>query len=386
MIEIKKMTIEEVEARASEIVAEIEAGEVNEERLAELDTESVEIEERKAELKKAAEAEKELREKVANMDIIPEETKKVIKEERKMTNKEVCASAEYRDAFKKYIITGNDSECRALLTENVSGQVPVAEIVDQTVRHAWENQDGIVARIKKAYVKGNLKVGFEISADGAFIHTEGQQVTSDQAENVVLGTINLVASNIKKFLYISDEVMAMDSGSFLSYVYEELVYQIAKKLADTVITKIAACGTVSTTTQCGVPVITEASIALNTIANAIAKLSDEASDPVILMNKATWGAFKGVQASAGYAYDIFEGLPVIFNNTIPAFSIATTGVTYAYVGDLGTGILANFPEGDSVVTKVDELSLAEQDLIKIVGRQYVAVDVVAPDAFVKIQA
>jgi hypothetical protein len=33
---------------------------------------------------------------------------------------------------------------------------------------------------------------------------------------------------------------------------------------------------------------------------------------------------------------------------------------------------------------VDELSLAEKDLVKIVGRQYVGMGVVAPKAFVKI--
>ena len=384
MSEIKNMTIEEVEVRASEIVKEIEAGEVTEERLAELDTESVEIEERKAELKKAADEAKEIRAAVAEDKVVVEEEKDVIKEERKMTNKEVCATKEYRDAFANYIRTGDDKECRALLTENVSGDVPVASIVYDIVKNAWE-KEGIVARIKKAYVKGNLRVGFEISADGAFIHTEGQAVSSSAAENLVLGTVNIVASNIKKFIYVSDEVI--DSTDFLNYVYDELVYQIAKKLADQVIAKIEACGTVSTNTpsvNVAVPKITESSIALNTIANAIAQLSDQAADPVIMMNKATFASFKAVQAAGNYGYDPFEGLPVLFNNTIAAYSAATTGVTYAIVGDLGEGMLANFPNGEDIKIKLDDVSQAESDLVKIVGRQYVGVEVVGPKSFVKI--
>lgn len=384
MSEIKNMTIEEVEVRASEIVKEIEAGEVTEERLAELDTESVEIEERKAELKKVAAEAKEVREAVAEDKVVAEEVKDVIKEERKMTNKEVCATKEYRDAFANYIRTGDDKECRALLTENVSGDVPVASIIYDIVKNSWE-KEGIVARIKKAYVKGNLRVGFEISADGAFIHTEGQSVSSASAENLVLGTVNIVASNIKKFIYVSDEVI--DSTDFLNYVYDELVYQIAKKLADQVIAKIEACGTVSTNTpsmNVAVPKITEASIALNTIANAIAQLSDQAADPVIIMNKATFASFKAVQAAGSYGYDPFEGLPVLFNNTIAAYSAATTGVTYAIVGDLGEGMLANFPNGEDIKIKLDDLSQAESDLVKIVGRQYVGVEVVGPKSFVKI--
>ena len=133
-----------------------------------------------------------------------------------------------------------------------------------------------------------------------------------------------------------------------------------------------------------VPVVEADSIALNTIANAIAALSDQASDPVIIMNKATFANFKAVQAAGNYGYDPFEGLPVLFNSTIPAFTAATTGVTYAIVGDLGEGAIANFPNGEDIKIKLDDLSLAESDMVKVVGRQYVGVEVVGPKSFVKI--
>lgn len=383
MTEIKDMKIEEVEARTLEIQAEVDSA--DEARMSEIKAELDELEARKAELKRIATEAKETRDAVAEDKVVVEETKTVIQEERKMTNKEIVATVEYRDAFANYIRTGDDKECRALLTENVSGDVPVASIVYDIVKNAWE-KEGIVARIKKTYVKGNLRVGFEISADGAFVHTEGQAVSSASAENLVLGTVNIVAANIKKFIYVSDEVI--DSTEFLSYVYDELVYQIAKKLADTVIAKIEACGTVSTntpSTNVGVPVVTEASIALNTIANAIAALSDQASDPVIIMNKATFASFKAVQAAGNYGYDPFEGLPVLFNNSVASFAAASTGDTYAIVGDLGEGLIANFPNGEDIKIKLDDLSQAESDLVKIVGRQYVGVEVVGPASFVKIQ-
>ena len=383
MTEIKDMTIEEVEVRASEIQKEVESA--DEKRMSELKTELDALEERKNELKQMAAEAKETREMVAEGKVGIDTIETVIKEEKRMTNKEIVATPEYRDAFANYIRTGDDKECRALLTENVSGDVPVASIVYDIVKNAWE-KEGIVARIKKTYVKGNLRVGFEISADGAFIHTEGQSVSSANAENLVLGTVNIVASNIKKFIYVSDEVI--DSTEFLTYVYDELVYQIAKKLADTVIAKIEACGTVSTNTpsvNVGVPVVTAASITLDTIAKAIASISDQATDPVIIMNKATFASFKAVQAAGNYGYDPFEGLPVLFNNTVKAFAVATTGDTYAIVGDLGEGMIANFPNGEEIKIKLDDLSLAESDMVKIVGRQYVGVEVVGPASFAKIQ-
>lgn len=384
MSEIKEMTIEEIEARSSEIVKEIETNDVTEERLAELDAESVEIEARRAELKKAVAEAQEQRNAVAEQTVAVESIKEVIKEERKMTNKEVCASAEYREAFKNYIITGKDTECRALLTENVeNGVVPVPDMVDGVVRTAWE-QDGIVSRIKKSYVKGNLRVGFELSADGAFIHTEGASVSDSDAEDLVIGVVNLVPASIKKFILISDEVIDLDAGSFIKYIYEELTYQVAKKLADTVIAKIEAAGTVSTASGVGVAKIAEETISLGTVAKALAATSDQVRNPVIIMNKATYADFKGVQAAGNYGYDPFEGMPVLFNNTIKSFSAATTGDTYAIVGDLEAGILANFPNGEGISLKYDDLSRAEQDLVKIVARQFVAVDVVGPNALAKI--
>ncbi len=383
MIDIKEMTIEEVEARASEIKAE--AAEATEERIAELEVEAGQLEERAVELKKIAAEAQETREAIATGKAEVEEIKEVITEERKMTNSEVIKSAEYRNAYKQYILTGKDEECRALLTENVAtGVVPVPELVYDIVKNAWE-KEGIMALVKKVYLKGNLKVGFEISADGAVIHTEGAAAPTE--EKLVLGVVEIVPASIKKWITISDEVVDMDSGAFLRYVYDELTYQIAKKAADTLIAKIEACGTVSTNTpsmNVAVPSITEASIALNTIANAIAKLSDQAANPVIVMNKATFAAFKAVQAAGNYGYDPFEGLPVLFNSTIEAYSAATTGITYAIVGDFAEGAIANFPNGEEITIKYDDLSLAEKDLVKLVGRQFVGLEVVGPNAFCKI--
>lgn len=383
MIDIKEMTIEEVEARASEIKAEV--AEASEERIAELEVEASQLEERATELKKIAAEAQETREAVAQGKAEVEEIKEVITEERKMTNSEVIKSAEYRNAFKQYILTGKDEECRALLTENVAtGTVPVPEIVYDIVKNAWE-KEGIMALVKKVYLKGNLKVGFEISADGAVIHTEGAAAPS--AENLILGVVEIVPASIKKWISISDEVLDMDSGAFLRYVYDELTYQIAKKAADTLIAKIEACGTASTNTpsvNVAVPNVAVSAITLDTIAQAIAALSDQAANPVIVMNKGTFAAFKAVQAAGSYGYDPFEGLPVIFNNSIETYTAATTGVTFAIVGDFGEGAIANFPNGEEITIKYDDLSLAEADLVKLVGRQYVGLEVVGPKSFVKI--
>ena len=306
------------------------------------------------------------------------------KEERSMENNiEVRNSKEYIEAFANYIKTGKDEECRALITENgTNGTVPVPELVDSIVRTAW-NKEGIMSLVKKSYLKGNLKVGFEISAGAAVVHAEGTAAPNEEA--LVLGIVTLVPESIKKWITVSDEVMDMRGEAFLQYVYEEVAYQIAKKAADELITKIEACGTTSTTTSVAVPAITEATVAVGTIAKALAELSDQAADPVIMMNKKTWASFKAVEYGANYAVDPFEGLKVLFNDTITAYTAATTGTTYAIVGDLGYGALANLPNGEEIKFTFDDKSLAEKDLVKIVGREYVGIGIVAPKAFVKIK-
>ena len=377
-MEFTSMTVEELEARLAQLPDEIEKDD------ADLDAIDAEFKGITAELdaRKAAAAKKaELRAAVATGAgaVITE----IPKEERKtMTNAEVRASHEYNVAYANYIKTGNDAECRALLTENVSGTVPVASYVEGRVRTAWE-REGITSRVRKTFLKGNIKIGYEISASGAVVHTEAANSAVTE-EQLVLGIVTLVPQSIKKWISISDEVYDLAGEEFLDYIYDELTYRIAKKLADDIVADIEACGTASTGSLPAVPKITSTTVTLGLVAQALAELSDEASNPVIMMNKSTWGAFKAVQAEGNYGYDPFEGLPVVFNDTISAFSAATTGVTYAIVGDLGIGAQANFPNGQEIEIKFDDKTKMEYDLIRILGREYVGHAVVAPKAFVKI--
>lgn len=377
-MEIKEMSITELMERRQAIATEIDAPDADLDALeAEARSINEEIEARQAEAVKKAE----IRDQIAKgaVGIIKEERKEDVV---KMSNAEIRKSHEYNMAYAEYIKTGNDQECRALLTENVSGTVPVAEYAENRVRTAWD-REGIMSRVRKTFMKGNLKIGFEISADGAYVHTESAS-TATTEEALVLGIVNLIPASIKKWISISDEVYDMKGEEFLDYIYDELTYRIAKKAADQLIGKIEACGTVSTTDKPAVPVVTATTVTVGLIAQALAQLSDEAANPVIMMNKTTWGAFKAAEAANGYGYDPFEGLPVVFNDTIAAYSAATTGVTYAIVGDLGVGAQANYPAGAEIDIKFDDKTKMEYDLIRILGRQYVALGVVAPKAFVKI--
>ena len=374
-----EMTVEELMERRSAIATEIEAPDADLDALEE-EVRSINEE---LEARKLAETKRtEIRAAVAEGD---GEIKETFKEEkRKMDITEIRNSPEYVNAYAEYVKSGDATECRNILTTadaaNGSASIPVPTFVYDIVKTAWD-REGITARVRKSYLKGNLKVGFEISGTDAAIHAEGAAAISE--EDLVLGTVTLTPQSIKKVVQISDEVYDLRGEAFLRYIYDELTYRIAKKAADTLVAGILACGTVSTTTCPAVPAVATTAT-LGTVASAMALLSDEAANPVIMMNKATWGKFKEVMAGGSYGYDAFEGLPVVFNNSITAYGAATTGVAYMIVGDLDHGALMNFPNGDGIEFKFDELTLKKQDLIEVLGRQYVGMGVVAPNAFVKV--
>lgn len=376
-MDIENMDYEQIEQRRADLEEEIRKEGAD---LDAIEKEIEQIEARKAILDKERETRKAAMENVisgAGEIITESETRKT------MADLEIRNTKAYIDAYADYIKTGNDKECRSLLTENVSGgTVAVPEFVYDIVKTAW-NREGITARVRKSFLKGNIKVSFEISGTDAVAHTEGSAAVAE--ETLVLGIVTLTPVSIKKWVGISDEAYDLRGEAFIRYIYDEITYRIAKKAADDLIADIEAAGTVSTTTAAGVPVVTAATIGLDTIAQAEAKLSDDATSPVVIMNKATYAAFKAAQYAASFPVDIFEGRDVIFNNSIKAYGAASTGDTYAVVGDLENGALMNFPAGQDVEFKFDDVTLATNDLIRIIGRMYVAHGVIAPDHFVKIK-
>lgn len=372
-------TIDEINARKAEIAEELTQPEADldalQEEVRSLNAEAEEL--RKSALD-AEERRQQIAEDLTEVTVI--ETHE--SEEKPMTELEIRSSAEYVDAFARYIRTEDPRECRALLkTENASGSVPVPVMVDEIIRHAWENEE-ILSRCRRTNFRGNVKVAFERSADGAYVHTEGS--TAPTEEDLALGIVTMIPANIKKWIHITDEDVAMGGEAFVRYIYEELAYQVAKKLAALVVADIVALQTSNQATSVGAARITAAP-SLTVIGEAFANLSDEATNPVIIMNKLTYANFQAAYAAGNFAVDPFMGLTVLYSSALPAYDTATGGTDdYCIVGDL-KGAQLNFPEGDGLVIKWDDLSEAEKDLVKVVGRQYVAHAVTAPFRFTRIK-
>ena len=378
-MEVREMSIEQLEERKAAIAVEVDS------EGADLDALESEVRSIKEELERRAaeEAQKvEIRKAVAEGAGKPVEN--IIKvEEKPMTIEEIRSSAEYINAFADYIKTNDDKECRKLLSTNAgsgAAYVPVPVLVDDIIRHAWDDEP-LLARVRKTNFRGNLKVAFESAADGAYVHSEGQ--TADTEESLTIGIVTMTPANIKKWITISDEAITMGGESFVRYIYNELAHQIVKKLAALVVNDIATASVSHSSSAVGVPAITAAP-GVVTLANAAAYLCDEASNPCVIMNRLTETAFLAAYAAGNFGVDPFAGFTKIYSSQLPAYGTACDNAVYAIVGDLD-GAQVNYPEGEGIAIKYDDLSLAEQDLVKIVGRQYAAHAVTAPGRFCNIK-
>lgn len=383
-MEFDKMTTEELETRKAEIATECEA------EGADLNALTEEIRGINAELEKrktAAAQKAEIRAAVASGKGTVVETMKEEKGKETMTLEEVRSSKAYIDAYANYIKTEKDEECRALLTEygfevveGASGPLPVPTIVESRIRTAWERSN-LLNLVRKTYVHGVLRVGFEVSATAARVHSEGEAAPAE--EKLVLGIVDLIPSSIKKWIRISDEAMDMGGEEFLDYIYDEITAKIFQTAEAELLSAIVTSPRSSSVEAPGVPrtAISAANI-ITAVPTLLAALSDDATNPVIVMNRATFAMFRAAQASANYAFDPFDGLPVYFNSVLAAPDDASEDTKpWLIVGDFGVGAQANFPSGEEIRLKFDDLSEAESDLVKIIGRMYVGLGVVAPNAF-----
>ena len=376
---MKYKTMQEIETRKAQILEEMEK------EGADLDGLKAEMEE----LRKTAEQIREAAQKA-------EETRKAIAsgaagivigenhnaEAAAKTVEEIRSSKEYVDAYARYLQTDDDKECRALLSVNApsNGQVPVPSLVDPIIKNEWENNT-ILSRVNKTYFRGNLTSAFERAADPAYEHLEGTTAITEQ--DLTLGIVELKPKNIKKYIRISDEVIATGGEALVTYVFSELAHYVMMELVKKVIGDIKGAGTSHTSSAVGIPKI-EGSPDLVSVVNAEARLSDQAENIVVIINRLSSAAFHAARVAGNFAVDPYDGLTVLYTSALPAYSTADDNAVWMIVGDL-KGEQVNYPEGEGIVTKWDDLSEAEADMVKVHGRQYAAHGVTKPGMFVNVK-
>lgn len=371
---IKTFTNEQIEARKAEIMTEIDTA--DQAKLDTLNAELDALEARRKELE-IAETREKMRKVAAGAGKVIAKTEE--KEERSL--KSVLESREYIDAYAEYVKTGKDKECRALLTDLVDGgSVPVPTYLENRIATAWERAS-LISRVRRTTIRGVVKYPFEYSATPASVHTEGDEAPAQ--EELVLGAVEISPVMIKKWITISDEVLELKGQEFLDYIYDEIEQRILEQADGGVVTSIKSAPETATQQAAGVRVLTQSFDAF-TIFNAQAELVAEAVNPVAIMNRKTYFntfmSLKDLSDRPIYNVVSDNGRPTYFLNGLEVIFTNKLNENELIVGDLD-GAVVNLPNGREVTFVTDPYTLAEDDLVKIVGKMYAGIGVIRDGFF-----
>lgn len=274
--------------------------------------------------------------------------------------------------------------------------VPIPVIMQGYVETAWYTYGKFSRLVSESFEPAILKIPVEAEASGASWHTEGGDAPAE--EYITLGQIILQPKMIKKWISLTDELMAMSAEDFLRYVADELVYRVILALDEAIINRTDAngLGVIGIVGNANTETLS-AALDFNVINEAISGLVTF-EDLVIAMNPATFFKnFMGLTDQVGnpifrIVHDnenrpqyYLSGYRVEFTQALPSYDEADPGDAYAVVGNFRRGYRLNYPQGRDVITLVDPYTLATKDLVRMIGRLYVAGNVVKPKHFVELK-
>lgn len=331
------------------------------------------------------------------------ETVKVEERTKNMnTNTNILDSKEYREAWVESIKRGDDNIARKVLRDDpvyglatTNDNVPVPTIWQSYVETAWLNYGKFSRLVNKSYVQGYMSIPLELEATGAVVHDEGAEAPTE--ESITLGAVELKPAMIKKWISLTDEIMALTADDFMRYIADELVYRVILKLDEGIINGAldsngkGVVGIVGNTNTLSYP----AALSFNVVNEAIAGLVTF-DNLTLAINPATFFKnFMGLTDLQGrpiyqIAHDntgkpqyFINGIRCEFTQALPAYDDASETDVWAVVGDF-RGYRLNLPEGEMVRTLFDPYTLATEDKARMIGRLFAAGNVARLKHFAQI--
>lgn len=323
-----------------------------------------------------------------------------IRKEARKQDENPLASKEYNKVYADYLRSGNKDNLNVYLrTANLAtttANVPIPTLMQGFVETAWEKYGKFSRIVRETFIKGIINVPVENSADDAVWHDEN--TAEPTQETITLGSIMLKPKMIKKWIALTDELMAMAPEEFLQYVADELVYKVVLALDHAIISRTDAGGNgvIGIVGNANTATVTKA-LSFNVVNEAIAEIESE-NNLLVAMNKKTFFQnFMGLTDTTGRPiYQIIgentekaryflNGITVEFTNAIPAYDTVEKGGVYAVVGDFARGYRLNYPNGREVSTLIDPYTGATEDVVNMVGKLFVAGNVVKLKHFAQLK-
>lgn len=335
-------------------------------------------------------------------------TKSAIEERKDQTMPEdVTKTNEYAKMYADYIRGRVDArEMRGFIEKRMPAQdvtittnmpagkdvFPYPTVLQQYVETAWATYGKFSRLVSESFEPAVLNIPVEAEADGAHWHIQGEN--GPTSESITFGQIMLQPQMIKKWVMLTDELMAMTSDEFLRYIADELVYRVYLALDEAIINRDGSNGGVNGIINSALTDSANVDLGFNAINTAIASLVTF-DNLTIAMNPATFfnnfmgltdlqglPIFRIAQDNEGRPAYYLNGYRVEFTQALPSYDTATTSEAWAVVGDFRRGYRLNYPQGRNVITMVDPYTKMTEDVVRMLGRLYVAGDVIRPKHFV----
>lgn len=337
------------------------------------------------------------------MSLINTVSAPTVVERAKEIKHDILDSAEYKEAWVESIKRNDVKIAQKVLRDDpvygmatTNDNVPVPTIWQSYVETAWYNYGKFSRLVTKSYVQGYLAIPVEESATGAVVHTEGADAPTEEA--IVLGLIELKPAMIKKWISMTDEIMAMTADDFMRYLADELVYRVVLALDNGIINGaldtngkgvVGIAGNANTASYA-------AALTFNVVNEAIADLVTF-DNLTLAINPATF--FKNFMGltdlqgrpiyqiahdNAGKPQYYVNGIRCEFTQALPAYDSAEANAVWAIVGDF-RGYRLNLPEGEMVRTLFDPYTLATEDKSRMIGRLFAAGNVARLKHFAQIK-
>ena len=321
------MTIEEINKRCDEIQAELGKEEITTEEVEKLEQEVEQLSEERKALVEQAEKRAEVLAKVVNekneKEINPMEERK---EEKKMEERNIYASAEYRTAYFKKLMGRelNEAEERAMTTASAKG-VPTTT-ADKIVS-AIREVSPVIEDINLYFGSGYLKVFVKGTNGNASEVAEGENQTAVDFE---LTEVELTPKRITEYMRISGALNDMSIDDFENKIIEDISGGLAKKIENKI---FAVMNTVETSVTGDV---TEAN--LFTLYGSLK--SGYAKSAKFYMNRATKASVMAVSNKSKndlFLNDKILGTPIVETDEL-ANGVIIYGNAKYLVGELGKNI------------------------------------------------
>ena len=332
----------------------------------------------------------EMKGKEKTMDLLNNVNPSVI--EGRNANVDYRSTAEYADVWAEYAKTNQRSafgrfnytdanvqnEVRTLATSVAN--IPVPTILQTAIETAWVEYGKLSRLVTKTFIRGLLSIPYEASATGANWHAEGSEAPAE--EEITFGSLSIEPMMIKKWISLTDELLALTGEDFVRYIADELVYRVVLKLDEAIIngTLTNGKGVLGITKDTNVPAIKK-SASFNVVNEALAELKFVDGASVTMNPKTYFDTMMGLTDTAGRPiYSVamdntmkpkyyLSGLPVEFTDALPAYSTASANEDYMVVGNLKAFRL-NMPNGDGVETMADPYTKATEDIVRFIGKLF----------------